>query len=108
MRLHEAVDAVEMVDRSGVLDIRLVGRLVPIAKPHQGLVRPGIVVQHGNLDDARLEQGMPGSDRLFDRLDLTQQVVRLDDIRIVLHLERRVCRTDLGDALEFERRGSPW
>ena len=32
MRFHEAVDAVEMVDRSGVLDIRLVGRLVPIAE----------------------------------------------------------------------------
>src|SRR5271154_1027741 len=51
---------------------------------------------------------MPGTDCIFDRLDLTQQVVRLDDIRIVLHLERRVCRTDLGDALNLsgaDRRG---
>src|SRR5271168_3096624 len=44
---------------------------------------------------------MPGPDCLFDRLDLTQQVARLDDIRIILHLERRVRWTDLRHPLDL-------
>ena len=53
MRPDEAFDAVEMVDLGGIFDVGHLRRLVAVAEAHQGLARPGIVVEHGNLDDAR-------------------------------------------------------
>ena len=51
-----------------------VGILMALAKPHQRLMRPGIVVKHGDLDDARLERGMSAfAAAASDRLQLRQQ-----------------------------------
>ena len=47
-----------MIDLRGVFDVGHVRRLVAVAETHQRLVRPGIVVEDRNFDDARLERGM--------------------------------------------------
>ena len=53
MRLNEIRDAAIAVDARGVLEVGPARVLVPLAKAHQRLVRPGIVVVDRNLDDAR-------------------------------------------------------
>jgi hypothetical protein len=98
MRLHKPIDAVEVIDFGGVFDIGHVRCLMAIAKPHQRFVRPGIVVEHGDLDNARLERGMPATCGNFDRFQLAQEIVGLDDIGIELDLERGVSRTYFGNA----------
>ena len=101
MRLHEAVDAVEVVDARGVFDVGALRVLVALAEAHQGLVGPGIVVEDRDLDDAGLQHRIRLVRALLQPLQLGQHVVRADLVRIELDLERGVGRADLGDALDL-------
>ena len=53
MRFDEGLDAVKAVDPGGVVEIGAGGVLMPLAKPHQRLMRPRIAVIDRNLDDPR-------------------------------------------------------
>ena len=98
MRLHETLDAVEMVDGRGIFDVGLIGRLVPIAEAHQRLTRPGIIVEHRNFDDAGRQMRHTRARLRFDCLQLGEQVVGLDHVWIKFDLEGGVGRANLGHA----------
>ena len=76
-------------------------RLMPVAEAHQRLVRPGIVVEDGNLDDAGRELGSARAG-LAPRAPCisAMQIVGLDHVGIELDLKRGVGRADLGDAVD--------
>lgn len=101
MRLDEGVDALEAVDPGGVLEIGPVWILMTLAEAHQGLVRPGIIVKHGNLDDPRLDHRLRFLRCGIQPLQLGEEIVGLDLVGIELDLIGRVCRADLGDALDL-------
>ena len=101
MRGDEIVDRSVIVDPRRVFEIGRFGILVALAKAHQCLMRPRILVVGRNFDDARADHRLRLRRRILDRLHFAQHVVRLDDIRIELDLERRVGRADLGDALDL-------
>ena len=77
------------------------GILVPLAEAHQRLVRPRVLVEDRDLDDAGADHRLGLRGRALDRLDLAQHVVGPDDVRVELDLERGVGRADLGDALDL-------
>lgn len=53
----ERLDRIEAVDPRRVLQVGAVRVLVALAKAHQRLVRPGVVVEDRDLDDPRLQDG---------------------------------------------------
>ena len=101
MRLDKRVDAVDIVDARGVFEIGAVGILVALAEAHQRLVGPGIIVEHGDLDDPRLDDRLGLARGGIEQFQLGQHVIGLDQVRIELHLIRRIGRADLGDALDL-------
>lgn len=100
MRLDERIDAVESVDACRVFEIGAVRILMAFAETHQGLVRPGIIVEHGDFDDPRLDDRCGCFGCRIELLQLGEQVIGLDLIRIELDLIGCVGRTDLGHALD--------
>jgi len=100
MRLDEGVDAVEMVDARGVFQVGAFGVLMALAKAHQGLVGPGIVVKHGDLDDPRRDHRLGLLGPRVQQLQFGQQVIGLDHVGIELHLIGGVGRADLGNTLD--------
>ena len=65
----------EAVDPRRVLEVRRVGVLVAVAEAHQRLVRPGVVVEHRDLDDARLQLEVVRV--AGPRLDVAQQLLEV-------------------------------
>ena len=76
----------------------LEGLLMTLAKAHQRLVRPGIVVEDRDLDDARLHDGGGPRSLRLQPLHFRRKVVRCNAVGIELDLERGVGRADLGHA----------
>ncbi len=97
MGLDQRLDAGIAVDARGVGQVGAAGLLVTLAKAHQNLAGPRVVVVNRNLDQARLVRGC-GAGRGLDRLDLGQQVIGLDAVWIEADLKRGVRRADLGDS----------
>ena len=56
-----------------------------LAKPHQRLVRPRIVVEHGNLDDARRQFQIGAANRGLNLLERAEHFVGMNDVRIEPH-----------------------
>ena len=100
VRPDERLDRIEAVDPRRVLQVGAVRVLVALAKAHQRLVRPGVVVEDRDLDDPRLQDGFRIAGRGFEALELRQQIGRADAIRIELDLAGGVGRTDLGHPLD--------
>ena len=64
---HESLDAIERVYIHGIFDIGHVGSLMTAARPHQGLVRPRIVVEPGiSMIRALSEAWSPDAEALID------------------------------------------
>ena len=101
MRLNEPVDAVEIIDACRVFDIGTLGVLMALAEAHQRLVCPGIIVEHGDLDDQRRDHwlGLPGG--RIQPFQLCEHVIGLDQVRIELDVVGGVGRADLGNALDL-------
>ena len=96
----ELLDAGLVVDPGGVVEIGGARVLVAVAKPHQRLVRPGVVVVDRELEDPRLDHRGRLRRRGLEPLQLGQHVVRLDPVGIELDLEGGVGRADLGDPVD--------
>src|SRR3954453_14705888 len=58
MRLDETVDPGQIVDARGIFDVGALRVLMALAKAHQRLASPRVIVIHRNLDDPRLEDGI--------------------------------------------------
>ncbi len=101
MRLDERIDPVEIVDACRVFEVGAVGMLMALAKAHQRLVRPGIVVKHGDLDDPRRDYRFGLLGCRVQPLQLGEHVIGLDQVGIELHLIGGVGRADLGHALDL-------
>ena len=108
VRVDEALDVVEVVDPRRVLEVGGVGVLVAVAEPHQRLVRPRVVVEHRDLDDARLELEVV---RVADlRLDLAQQrleAIGRERVGVEADLVGGVGRADVEHALPGGARAAP-
>ena len=94
MRGNEVVDRFVAVDARTVFQIGAVGILMALAKAHQRLVRPWIVVQHGYLNDPRRQFQIGATKFGLDLLQLAEHLVGMNNIRIEPHQIRRVRRTD--------------
>lgn len=101
MRLDEGIDAIEPVDARGVFEISPIWILMPLAEAHQGLVRPGIVVEHGDFDDPRLDHRLGLLGPRIQSLQLGEEIVGLDLIWIELDLIGCIRWADLGHALDL-------
>ena len=94
----EVVDRRIAVDPGGELDVGRLRVLMALAKPHERLVGPRVAIVDGDLDDARIERRLGPVRGVLQAPKFLEQIVGTDDVGIELDLERRVCRTDLGDA----------
>ena len=74
MRVDKIGDRVIAIDPRRIIQIGSVGVLVALAKTHQGLVRPGILIINRDFDDAG-DEAFPGMlGRAFQRLQLGHHV----------------------------------
>ena len=87
MRLDEALCAVKAVDARRVVQICAARILMPLAKAHQGLVGPGILIVDRDLDDPgrHLFFGIFGL--VFKFLNTAHHLFGRDHVRIKAHLE---------------------
>ena len=76
MRRDEARRIGIAVDAGGIIEVGARRVLVALAKAHQRLAGPGIVVENRILDDAGLQRRIDRCGRCLERLDLGQEVVR--------------------------------
>lgn len=97
----EAFDIGITVDLCRIIEIGTFRLLMTFAEAHQRLVSPGIAVEDRNFDDPGLDHRLSHIGRTLDPLDLLEDVVRLDDVRVELDLERGVGRADFGYALDL-------
>jgi hypothetical protein len=64
-------------------------------------MRPGIVVEDRDFDDAGLQCVLALACGLLDGLELAQHVVGFDDVRVILDLKGRIGGADFGYALDL-------
>jgi hypothetical protein len=102
VRRDELLHGAVVVHARGVLEVGRLGVLVPLAEAHEGLARPGVVVEDRDLDDARVELELGLADHGLERLEHAQEVVRLHHLGPEADLVRGVRRADLGDARDRE------
>ena len=97
----EVVDRRVVVDPRGIFEIGGLRVLVPLAKTHQRLVRPGILIEHRDFDDPCSDHRIGPAGRTFNGLHFAQDIVGSDDVGIELDLERGVGRANLGHAFDL-------
>lgn len=99
MRVDEGLHRRKAVDACGVFQIGGCRVLVPLAKAHQRLVRPRVVVVDRDFDDARV-QAEVGCRCCPPARAAGPAARRRDAIGVVAHLIGCVGRADLGHAVD--------
>jgi len=82
----ESVDIGQAVDPRRIFQVGAAGVLMAIAKAHQGFVGPGVVVEHRDFDDARV-QGAFGHGLGFGALHRVEQHMGRNAVRVEADLE---------------------
>ncbi|MNE44316.1 hypothetical protein D3C80_1385360 [compost metagenome] len=95
----ERLDIRQAVDPGSVFQVGYARVLMTVAKTHQGFVGPGVVVQHRNLDDSRV-QGTLGDGLGFSGFHRFKQRMRGDTVRVETNLERRIGQAHIQHAVE--------
>ncbi|MNE14584.1 hypothetical protein D3C80_1074670 [compost metagenome] len=95
----EGLDIGQAVDARGVLQVSAGGVLVAIPKAHQGFMGPGVVVQHRDLDDPRLQRTLGHRLRLGAAHGF-EQCLGGDTVRVEADLERRIGQAHIKYAIQ--------
>lgn len=93
------VDIGQAIDACGVFQVGAAGVLVTVAKTHQRFVRPRVVVQHRDFDDARV-QGAFGHGLGFGGLHRIEQHMRRDAVGVKANLERCIGQAHIQHAFQ--------
>ncbi|MNZ90828.1 hypothetical protein D3C78_1097990 [compost metagenome] len=99
VRGNERLDIGQAVDPRGILQVGAARVLVAVTKTHQRFMGPGVVVQHWNLDDPRLQRAL-GHRLRFGTAHRLQQCLRRDTVRVEADLERGVGQAHIQHAIQ--------
>src|SRR5262245_63192664 len=97
----KGIDAAVAVDPRGIVEVAARRILMALAKAHQRLMCPRIIVVDRDLDDPGRELAVARLGGGFKSLQLRQHVVGANHIRVEADLKRGVGRTDLCDAADL-------
>ncbi|MNI50903.1 hypothetical protein D3C73_1055950 [compost metagenome] len=99
MRGDERIDIGQAIDARRVFEVGTVRVLVAVAKAHEGFMGPGVVVQHRNLDDPRVQRAF-GNRLGLCTAHRCKQHVGCDAVGVEADLERGVGQADVQHALQ--------
>jgi hypothetical protein len=66
---------------------------MPIAETHECFMSPRVSIEHWNLNDPSVDDGVRPFGARLDRLHFSKKIRRRDEVRVKLDLERSVRRT---------------
>lgn len=89
----------QAIDACGVLQVSAAGVLVAVTKAHQGFVGPGVVIEHRDFDDARV-QGALGHGLGLGALYRVEQYMGRDAVGVKTNLERCIGQAHIQHAFQ--------